>query len=163
MAKRARPKRKALPAKRKRPPAKQTDADDDEPRGRGRPAHKPTAETRKLVELAAAVGTPHHDIATLIGTGTRQLLRDYPDEVKLGKIRANVKIGGTLYNAAIKGNIAALIFWQKAQAGWRENTRLELTGANGGPVAAATATTVVDPNDEDAMRAYLAMINQPKE
>lgn len=127
----------------------------------GRPRHAPTDESRKLVELAAAVGTPHHDIAKLIGTGTRQLLENYPEEVALGKIRANVKIGGTLYNAAIKGNITALIFWQKCQAGWSERNRLELTGAEGGPVAAATVATVA--TDEDSMRAYLAMLNKPKE
>jgi len=125
----------------------------------GRPAHRPTPENRRLVELAAAVGTPHHDIAKLIGTGTRQLLRDYPDELELGKIRANVKIGGTLYNAAVKGNVTAMIFWQKCQAGWRETPqRVEHTGADGRPIA--TANVNAEANDADAMRAYLAMIQQ---
>jgi hypothetical protein len=126
----------------------------------GRPFHKPTSQTRKLVELAAAVGTPHHDIAKLIGTGTRQLLRDYPEEVALGKIRANVKIGGTLYNAAIRGNITAMIFWQKCQAGWSERSRIEVAGHEGGPIA--TATVAAEVTDEESMRAYLAML-KPKE
>ena len=39
---------------------------------------------------------------------------------------------------ANSGNTAAAIFYLKTQAGWKETTRQELTGADGGPIKQET-------------------------
>ena len=48
-----------------------------------------------------------------------------------GKMTATAHVSGALYKNALEGNVQAQIFWLKAQAGWREADRLEITGANG--------------------------------
>lgn len=123
----------------------------------GRPQHQPTQEQLQIAELAAVVGIPHHDIAELLGISTKTLLKHYPSQLKLGKIRATVKVGGSLYNAAIKGNTAAQIFWMKAQAGWREVNRIDLGNADGKPLTHAVVAASV--TDEDAMKTYLRMVS----
>ena len=126
-------------------------------RPNGRPNHAPTPEQRQLCELAAVIGTPHHDIAQLLGITTKTLLKHYRKELDLGKTRANVKVGGALYNAAVKGNTSAQIFWMKAQAGWREVHIVKHGGDEQGvPIAHAIATSEI--TDEDAMKAYVQLI-----
>lgn len=125
-------------------------------RGRGRPRYEPTQEKRDLVKLAATIGIPHHDIARLIKTGIRQLLTHYRDELDLAKTEATMKIGGALYNSAMKGNTAAQIFWMKAQAGWREKHVVALANEDGKPLQHAVAAAIA--NYEDAMKTYMAMI-----
>tara|TARA_R100000687_G_scaffold35786_1_gene29156 strand:- start:114 stop:374 length:261 start_codon:yes stop_codon:yes gene_type:complete len=46
-------------------------------------------------------------------------------------MRATAHVSGALYRNAMEGNVSAQIFWLKAQGGWREADRLEITGANG--------------------------------
>ena len=123
-----------------------------------RPPHAPTPEQRQIVELAAVVGIPHHDIGPLVGVSIKTLLKHYRKELALGKTRANVKVGGSLYNAAIKGNVAAMIFWMKAQAGWREVQHHEHAGPGGKPIALAAASASI--SDEDAMKVYLKLVSK---
>ena len=44
------------------------------------------------------------------------------------------EIGGHLFNKAKGGDTAAQIFWLKTRAQWRETSRVEQTGADGGPI-----------------------------
>jgi hypothetical protein len=77
------------------------------------------------------VGTPHHDIALLVGVSIKTLLRYYRKELDIGKARANANVAKGLYSSAIKGNLGAQIFWLKAQAGWREVPKDD-DGSDGG-------------------------------
>jgi hypothetical protein len=96
-------------------------------------AHRPSDTQRTEVQAYAAVGTPHHDIAKIVGIDTKTLLKHYPDELTLGKSRANAMVGRALFTAATapgkKQSIAAAIFWLKAQAGWREKIDVEHSGS----------------------------------
>jgi len=125
----------------------------------GRPKHTPTKETRLRVQLLAILGKPHHDIAKVIGTGTRQLLREYRDELKFGKTMATMNMAGALYKNGIKGNVTAQIFWMKTQGGteWHERYRHEHGGIGGKPIAHAVASAAI--TDDDAMRAYHEMVS----
>ena len=84
-----------------------------------------------------AVGVPHEGIAACIGDGItdKTLRKHFAAELKTAKIKANAKIGGSIYNAAMAGNMPAAIFWAKTQMGWKETSTTEHTGKDGEPIA----------------------------
>jgi hypothetical protein len=90
-----------------------------------RAPHEPTPETRQKVQLHATVGTPQDDIADLLGIDPKTLRLHYRDELDLARAKANATIGGALFNKAKGGDTAAMIFWMKTRAGWKETTVLE--------------------------------------
>lgn len=57
---------------------------------------------------------------------------------KKGRAAAIGKVAGGLLKDAIEGDQTARIFYLKTQAGWRETTRQEHTGADGGPIQTET-------------------------
>jgi hypothetical protein len=108
----------------------------------GRPIYRPTDDDRKTVELMCAVGIPHEGIAACIGDGIddKTLRRHFSEELKTAKLKANAKIGGAIFSAAMNGNMTAAALWAKTQMGWRETGTLELTGKDGGPVQTIDVT-----------------------
>jgi hypothetical protein len=50
-------------------------------------------------------------------------------------VDANASIGQTLFQQAKNGNTAAAIFWLKTRAQWKETNALEVSGADGAPLA----------------------------
>lgn len=99
----------------------------------------PTKEQRDLVEAAAAVGTPHDDICLLLKDITAKTLRKhFPDELKRGAVKANVRVGGALFTLATTkgpGQATAAIYWTKTRMGWRETAQaIEHSGPDGKPI-----------------------------
>jgi hypothetical protein len=96
----------------------------------GRPGYKPTDDDRKTVSLMCAVGIPHEGIAACIGDGIddKTLRKYFVEELKTAKIRANAKIGGSIFNAAMAGNMTAASLWAKTQMGWKETSVHEHAG-----------------------------------
>jgi len=80
-----------------------------------RPPLKPTDTQRQLVKAMAAVGIPHEDIARKLGIRSPKTLRKhFRDELTMGIIDANYKVGKTLYEMATSGEEpSATIFWAK--------------------------------------------------
>ena len=74
-----------------------------------------------------AVGIPHDGIATCIQDGIdEKTLRKYFDvELKTAKVKANAKVGGSIFNAAMGGNMVAATLWAKTQMGWKETSVVE--------------------------------------
>lgn len=99
-----------------------------EKRSRGRPAHIPTEQNRKLVERMAAVGITHNDISRILGINKETLEKHYREEIDNAMIKANASVAGALYQSAMKGNVTAQIFWCKTRLGWKEVDRLEHSG-----------------------------------
>lgn len=128
---------------------------------RGRPEHLPTEESRLQVQLLAVLGRPHHDIARLIGTGTRQLLKHYRQELDFGNDMACMNVAGALYKNAMKGNVVAQIFFLKNKAGWRDMGRLEHSAPGGGPIKHAVTNTAAHVTEESALQSYLDMVTMP--
>jgi hypothetical protein len=96
----------------------------------------PTDDQRRLVRTMSGFGIPHTDIATYLRIDAKTLRKHFRDELDLGSIEATTKVAQSLFRAATElGSVAAMIFWMKARAGWREKHELELTGKDGGPVA----------------------------
>ena len=87
---------------------------------RGMPPHAPTDATRQTVQLHTTVGTDQETIARVLGIDPKTLRKHYRDELDLAKCKANATIGGALFNKARGGDTAAMIFWMKTQANWRE-------------------------------------------
>ena len=53
---------------------------------------------------------------------------------KKGKSKAINMAGNKLLSKVRRGNLGAICFYLKTQAGYRETNRTELTGADGGPI-----------------------------
>ncbi len=93
-----------------------------------------------MVEVLAACGTPQEDIRRVIthpdGKAVRlqTLHREFRHELDTAMTRANAKVGAALFNAAINGDTASMIFWAKTRMGFREVNRTEFTGKDGKPV-----------------------------
>lgn len=84
------------------------------------PKWKPTEEQTKLVGQMASVGITQEQMAEVMGVSV-DTLRDRLGEVLRGKkVLANAKMAGRLYQSGMSGNVTAMIFWLKTQAGWKE-------------------------------------------
>jgi hypothetical protein len=79
-----------------------------------------TEATREKVRYLAGVGVPQDDIARIVGCAPKTLRKRLRDELDRGVAEANATISGYLFAAAKAGNIAAIIFWLKTRANWRE-------------------------------------------
>lgn len=119
------------------------------------PKHEPTPETRQLVQLHATVGTTQEDIARILGIDAKTLRKHYRDELDLSLAKANATIGGALFNKAKGGDTAAMIFWMKTQAGWKEKSVVEGPGPNGEHLV-----TTLDPTrmSAEALREFLSAV-----
>ena len=94
-------------------------------------AHKPTDESRRMVESTSGLGLPHEQIAILVGIDDKTLRKYYRTELDLGKAKANGQIAKTLFTKATSGDTTALIWWTKTQMRWAETVKQEITGADG--------------------------------
>lgn len=118
------------------------------------PRYIPTQADRLTVTTMAAVGISQNDIAKCIGKkgiSIHTLRNKFARELETSKIQANSKVGSVLFNLAVgnpdkpggdpkEPNVTAAIFWMKTQAGWSERTKVEVTGADGGPLQYSDAT-----------------------
>lgn len=113
---------------------------DEAKRPRGRPKFEPTAEQRQNVENLAALGVPHDCIVEFVRDADGRpvslptLTKHFKTELKMGRVKANLKIAQRLYAKADAGDAASIFFWMKTRAGWRETNRVEVTGVDGKPV-----------------------------
>ena len=104
--------------------------------GAGRPAFDPTDAERKQVEAMSGYGLPIEQIAVLVrgGIDTDTLRKHFATELVAGKAKANSGVGRTLFQKAMGGDTAAMIWWSKTQMRWAETQKHEVTGADGAPL-----------------------------
>ena len=103
----------------------------EESRGRGRPRFEPTDEERKQVEAMAGYGVAEAHIASLIrgGIGVSTLRERFKENLEQGRAKAHAGIGKTLFQKAMAGDVASLIWWTKTQMRWTEAPRqIEVSG-----------------------------------
>lgn len=101
----------------------------------GRPPFVPTKEQRITVEMMASFGIPQDDIAKVLGISKPTLREHFREELDVGKARTITKVAASLVRQALAGNVTAMIFYLKCQAGWRESPQaLEHSGPNGTPL-----------------------------
>ena len=118
--------------------------------GAGRPAFVPTDGERQQVETFSGYGLPQDQIAALIrgGIALETLRGHFAAELVAGKARANSQIGMTLFQKAMGGDTAAMIWWSKAQMRWAETQKHEHTGADGGEIVVQKIERVVVKNGD---------------
>ena len=95
---------------------------------RGPPTFKPTDEQRLQAAQGAAIGIPQENIARLFGIDDKTLRKHFREELDNGATKANMVVGGALFNKAKGGDTSALIFWAKTRMGWKETNVQEHTG-----------------------------------
>lgn len=96
---------------------------------RGPAPMEPTAEDRRKVEHYCSIGFTHDQIASLMNVCDVTLRKYYPDELRNGALKVHAQIGGKLFQKAMAGDTASLIFWAKTRMGWKETSGLDLSGA----------------------------------
>jgi hypothetical protein len=110
-------------------------------------AHKPTEETRRMVESTSGLGLPHEQIAILVGIDDKTLRKYYRAELDMGKAKANGQIAKTLFSKAVGGDTTSLIWWTKTQMRWSETIKQELTGEDGSPLLTGIQVSFVQPKN----------------
>lgn len=94
----------------------------------GAPAFQPTDEHRNLVRKLAGYGLPHEQIGALVAGGIHRdtLVAHFRQELDEGKASANERIGRTLFEKAMAGDTASLIWWTKAQMRWTSLQQIQV-------------------------------------
>ncbi|SFB68701.1 hypothetical protein SAMN05216321_101124 [Cupriavidus sp. OV038] len=116
----------------------------------GRKPFEPTEKQRVTVAAMAACGTPQDMICSKIKnpqTGrpvdVKTLRAAFRAELKDSKALATAMVAQNLFQHAMGKDqkaVTAAIFWMKCQAGWKEGSKLELTGKDGGPLQSVSMT-----------------------
>ena len=91
----------------------------------GRPPFEPTLEQRNMVERAAGLGFTQEKIAALVGITKPTLEKHFREELDRGMAVTQFKVGNSLVENALSGNVAAQIWYTKSQMGWRETQVIE--------------------------------------
>jgi hypothetical protein len=81
--------------------------------------HEPTKKLRDQVDLMCSAGIPHALIAKCLGIAPGTLRKHYGHELETSRARRTSDIAGAFFRNAMRGNVAAQIFYLKTQAGWK--------------------------------------------
>ncbi|WDA11657.1 hypothetical protein [Paracoccus marcusii] len=115
----------------------------------GRPAKTLSYEQEVQLEALASVLTIEQ-IAHRFGMSRSTLSKIMAEDPEIrarfdmGKAKAIEEIGGKLMDKCRKGDTASIIFFLKTQAGWRETSKVELSGPEGGPVQTLDVSKLSD-------------------
>ena len=96
----------------------------------GRPPYKPTDEARAEVLRLIGLGCTQRYIASVLKISLPTLEQYYREELDEGAEQANGVVAGNLYKLAtqwppMQGTPAAMMFWLKTRARWRETDKQE--------------------------------------
>jgi len=111
--------------------------------------HVPSEEWRRQVETASGYGLPHEQIAVLVGIDDKTLRKHYRKELDQGMAKANAQVVKSLFGKCTSGDdTTAMIWWTKTRLGWKDLSRVEHVGSEGGPIQInSIMRTIVDPHD----------------
>lgn len=90
---------------------------------------EPTAAQRRQVEHYCSIGFTQDQIASLMDISDVTLRKHYASELKNGALKVHAQVGGKLFQKAMAGDTASLIFWAKTRMGWKEVTGIDHSGA----------------------------------
>jgi hypothetical protein len=109
----------------------------------GQPPHRPTKDSRTRVLLWVSAGATQDFIAREMGMALNTLRAHYKRELQEGRDEIINRVGRGVIARAMNGDNACSFFYLRTQGGdrWRERTRVEATGLNGGPIDVRHLTT----------------------
>jgi hypothetical protein len=87
-----------------------------------------------MVKSLRAMGLSAEQIALQLDIPLAQLLKEFRDEMARAIPELKAKVAGHLFQAAISGDLRAIIFWLKTRAGWRERERHEIVDVAPAPL-----------------------------
>lgn len=93
--------------------------------------HEPTKGSREQIREYTAAGLTQEQMAVLIDLDLKTLRKYYSDDMKKGEAYACSKVGGTIFQRAIDGDVTAMIWYSKTRMGWKEakeDTNINLSG-----------------------------------
>lgn len=138
--------------------------DESGERGPGRPPKTLSYEQEVQLEALASVLTTAQ-IADHFGMARSTLAKLMAEDPALrarfdmGRAKAIEEVGNKLLEKCRKGDTASIIFFLKTQAGWRETSKLEVSGPEGGPVQTLDVSKLSDA----ALAEMLAVADAQKE
>ena len=94
--------------------------------------HFPTQKNKEMVKAMTAYGVPQAEIAAVMGIHRETLAFHYREEIDTAVAKANSKVAERLYQKAMSGDTACMIFWLKTRAKWAETVKQEISGPDGG-------------------------------
>lgn len=100
----------------------------------GRPTFKPTDDKRLLVKELSGVGIKQEQIASILKISDDTLRKYFKEELELGIADAHANMARAIYKKAINGSEKLMMYYGNCQMGWSEKSKVEITGANGGPL-----------------------------
>jgi hypothetical protein len=92
--------------------------------------HVPTTEQRRQVEMMAAYGIRHGDIAGVIGIDRNTLMKHYRTELDLGTSKVVAQVANSLVKKAVSDRpdaVNAAKFFLERRAGWTEKVEQVVT------------------------------------
>src|SRR5215469_4481738 len=96
------------------------------PRGKvGKPPYRPTDQDRFMVERAVGLGITQERIAGLLGISKVTLEKHFREELERGMVSVEYKVGNSLVDQALKGNVNACALYLSHRAGWKETKVIE--------------------------------------
>ena len=101
---------------------------------------------RDELERLARIGVTQAQIADYFGISERTLRNRFQQDpaiaaaYKRGRADGVAKVGATLYQQAMGGNLTACIFYLKTQGRWTETQKHEISGPEGQPVPLGSLT-----------------------
>src|SRR5215213_2423935 len=101
----------------------------------GRPPHQPTEEQRRHVENMAALWLNQEDIAAVLGIGVTTLRKHYPEELRRGTARGNLRLTERFRDKLEAGDTASIIWATKCRLGWSEKLQHQHSGPAGAPIS----------------------------
>jgi hypothetical protein len=119
-------------------------------RKRGQQPHVPNDVFRSQVKELAEAGWTVERLSAHLKMSEPTFRKYYAADYKEGNSKCLGQITEVLYQVAKdkdhKAFITANIFVHKTQMGWKEVSRTEVTGTDGGPIQLARADAYIDPH-----------------
>ncbi len=124
----------------------------------GQPPFVATDEMRRDVEAWVKAGLTQDDIGLLLDVSHDTVKRHFPRELAVSKIKLKAVLGGMVAKKALAGDSKMLIFWLRTQGKW--NTRIEVSGPDGGPVQSVDWARLLDGKTEEELAAIGPFLEQ---
>lgn len=122
-----------------------------------------TAETQRLVEVLIAGGCTQKTVATAMGVSPKFLRRNYRQQITNGQENANAWVISRLHDQIVRGSNAAIIFWLKARAGWKEGSVVTVRPELDGDEDSRAALAEMTPKERTQLRELLMKANRIEE